>query len=128
MAIGAENALNLQKHLPHLPNPLLIRRHAAGLRRGAVYEKVKKIVEEGKSRSSLTLNGFKKEVEVDGKKHVMKVIDGSAELKKGKSLLRIKITAEVDGATRKCKITYCRHRIDAAEGVAFAGVNAPGGR
>jgi len=105
MAIGAENALNLQKHLPHLSNPLLIRRHAVRLRRGVIYEKVKKIVEEGKSRSYLTLNGFEKEVEVDSKKHVVKVIDGSAELKKGKSPLRIKITAEVDGVTREYNIT-----------------------
>jgi hypothetical protein len=95
---------------------------------GAVYEKAKKIVEEGKSRSSLTLKGFEKEVEVDGKKHVVKVIDGSAELKKGKNLLRIKITAEVDGVTREYKITYGRHRIDAAEGFAYASVNAPGGK
>ncbi len=59
---------------------------------------------------------------------MVKVIDGSAELKKGKNLLRIKITAEIDGVTREYKITYGRHRIDAAEGFALASVNAPGGR
>ncbi len=36
LAMGGENALNLQQHLPHLSNPLLIRRHAVGLRRGDV--------------------------------------------------------------------------------------------
>jgi hypothetical protein len=59
---------------------------------------------------------------------VVKVIDGSAELKKGENLLRVKTTAKVDGITREYKITYGRHRIDAAEGFALAGVNAPGGR
>jgi Fe2+ transport system protein FeoA len=34
-----------------------------------VYEKAKEIVEEGMSRGSLTLKGFEKEVEVDGKKY-----------------------------------------------------------
>jgi len=43
-----------------------------------VYEKAKKIVEEGKARDSLTLKGFVKEVEVDGRRHVVKVIDGGA--------------------------------------------------
>jgi hypothetical protein len=32
-----------------------------------VYEKAQKIIEEGVSRSSLTLKGFEKEVEVDGR-------------------------------------------------------------
>ncbi len=50
-----------------------------------VYEKAKDIVKEGKARGSLTLKGFEKEVEVDGRKHVVKVIDGSAELDVGKS-------------------------------------------
>jgi hypothetical protein len=95
-----------------------------------VYEKVKEIVEEGKARCSLTLKGFEKEVEVDGRRHKVKVIDGEAveEDRDGRKLLRIKITAEVDGVTREYKITYGRHRIDAAEGFAFASDNAPGGR
>jgi hypothetical protein len=59
---------------------------------------------------------------------VVKVIDGSAELKNGENLLRIKITAEVNGVTREYKITYGRHRIDAAVGHAYAMADAPGGR
>jgi hypothetical protein len=35
-------------------------------------------VDEGKARGSLTLKGFEKEVEVDGRRHVVKVIDGGA--------------------------------------------------
>ena len=57
-----------------------------------VYEKAKKIVEEGMLRASLKLEGFEKEVEVEGKKHVVKVISGGAELEErqdGKKLLRI---------------------------------------
>ena len=45
---------------------------------GEVYKKVKQIVDEGKARGSLTLKGFEKEVEVDGRRHVVKVIDGGA--------------------------------------------------
>jgi len=97
-----------------------------------VYEKVKEIIEEGMSRGSLTLKGFEKKVEVEGRKHMVKVIDGSAELKEmqdGKTLLRIRITAEVDGIMREYEITYSRRRADnAALGRALARADAPGGR
>jgi hypothetical protein len=60
-----------------------------------VYEKVREIIEEGRSRGSLTLKGFEKEVEVDGEKYKVKVRDGEAVEKDrgGRKLLRIKITA-----------------------------------
>ena len=96
-----------------------------------VYEKVKKIIEEGMSRRSLTLNGFEKEVEVNGKIHVVKVIDGGAELVKsesGKLLLRIRITAEVDGVRSDYTITYSRYGKNEARGRAYASAKAPGGR
>ena len=97
-----------------------------------VYEKAKKIMEEGKARGSLTLKGFEKEVEVDGRKHVVKVIDGDAEFDKGrdgKKLLRIKITAEVDGVKSEYVITYGRYgAINKAMGFAVARAAAPGGR
>jgi hypothetical protein len=56
------------------------------------------------------LRGFEGRVEVGGKKHVVKVIDGGAfeEGKGGKKLLRIKITAEVDGVRSDYTITYAR--------------------
>jgi Fe2+ transport system protein FeoA len=97
-----------------------------------VYEKVKEITEEGMSRGSLTLKGFEKKVKVEGRKHMVKVINGSAELKKsesGKLLLRIRITAEVDVVRRECTITYGRRGKDnAASGRALARADAPGGR
>jgi hypothetical protein len=92
-----------------------------------VRKKAEEIVEEGKAWGSLTLKDFEKEVEVDGRRHVVKVIDGGAELEKsesGKLLLRIKITAEVDGVKSEYTITYGRHGKDnAAVGRAYAKVD-----
>jgi hypothetical protein len=107
-----------------------------------VYEKASKIIEEGKERGSLTLKGSEKRVEVDGRGHVIKVIDRGAELKmskSGKKLLRIRITAEVgrvegehaivDCVVREYTITYSRRgRNNAAEGYAVARADAPDGR
>jgi hypothetical protein len=97
-----------------------------------VYEKAKKIVDEGKARGSLRLEGFEKEVKVDGEKHKVKVLSGGAEFEKsesGKLLLRIKIAAEMDGVRSEYAITYSRlGRDKAAVGRAYASANAPGGR
>jgi len=97
-----------------------------------VYEKVREIIEEGRSRGSLKLEGFEKKVKVGGREHVVKVIGGGAEFDKsegGKPLLIIRITAEVDGVRREYKITYSRHvRTNKAEGRAAARADAPGGR
>jgi hypothetical protein len=96
-----------------------------------VRKKAEEIVEEGKVRRSLTLKGFEGRVEVGDREHVVKVIDGGAvkEKQNGKTLLRIWITAEVDGVTREYKITYSRSGADnAAVGYAYASANAPGGR
>jgi hypothetical protein len=97
-----------------------------------VYEEVREIIEEGRSRGSLKLEGFEKKVKVGGREHVVKVIGGGAEFDKsegGKPLLIIRITAEVDGVRREYKITYSRHvRTNKAEGRAAARADAPGGR
>jgi hypothetical protein len=97
-----------------------------------VNEKVREIVEEGRARGSLKLEGFEKEVEVDGKTHVVKVVGGGAELEEsqsGKPLLRIRITAEVDGVRRDYTITYSRRGANnAAVGFAVARADVPGGR
>jgi PaRep2b protein. len=97
-----------------------------------VYEKAKEIVEKGKARDSLKLKGFEGRVEVGGREHVVKVIDGGAEIEEsrsGRKLLRIKITAEVDGVRREYVITYGRYGADnAAVGRAYASADAPGGR
>jgi hypothetical protein len=96
-----------------------------------VYEKVREIIDEGKARGSLTLKGFEKEVEVDGRRHVVKIIDGEAveEDRGGKKLLRIKITAEVDGVKSDYAITYGRRgRDNAAVGYAYVRADAPDDR
>ncbi len=106
-----------------------------------VYEKAREIIEEGKAWGSLTLKDFEKEVEVDGKKYKVKVIDGEAveEDRGGRKLLRIKITAEVgrvegehtivNRVVREYTITYGRYGANnEAMGFAVARVDAPGGR
>jgi hypothetical protein len=63
---------------------------------------------------------------------VVKVIDGGAEFdvgRGGRKLLRIRITAEVDGVRREYTITYGRYGSNnAAKGFAYASAKAPGGR
>ncbi len=62
----------------------------------------------------------------------MKVIDGGTEFDVGrgdKELLKVKITAEVDGVLHDYTINYGRYRkINAALGFAYARADAPGGR
>ncbi len=95
-----------------------------------VYRKAEEIVEEGMSRGSLRLKGFEGRVEVGGKEYVVKVIDGGAveEDRGGRKLLRIRITAEVDGVRREYVITYGRYGKNEARGRAYASAEAPGGR
>jgi hypothetical protein len=63
---------------------------------------------------------------------VVKAIDGGAELEEGRSsktLMRIRITAEVDGVRSEYTITFGRYwRKNAAVGFAVARADAPGGR
>jgi len=97
-----------------------------------VYEKVREIIEEGKAMGSLTLKGF--EGVVDGR--LVRVIGGGAEFDKGrnkgtsdKKLLRIKITAEVDGVRNDYVMTYSRRgRDNVTVGYAYARSDASGGR
>jgi hypothetical protein len=94
-----------------------------------VYEKAKKIIEEGKARGSLRLEGFEKKVEIGGKQYVVKVINGDAKIEEsrhGRKLLRIKITAEVDGVRSEYAITYGRYGSNnATKGFAYARGDAP---
>jgi uncharacterized iron-regulated protein len=68
---------------------------------------------------------------VSGREHVVKVIGVGAEFKKsesGKLLLRIKITAEVDGVKSDYIIAYSkRSRDNVTVGYAYAKAVAPGG-
>jgi hypothetical protein len=104
-----------------------------------VRKKVEEIVEKGKARRSQTLKDFKMEVEVNGRRYVVKVIDGEAvkEDRGNRKLLRIEITVEVSyvegehvgRVERKYTIAYSRRgKINAAVGRTYASVNAPGGR
>jgi hypothetical protein len=96
-----------------------------------VRKKAEKIVKEGKERGSLTLKGFEREVEVNGRRYKVKVIDGEAveEDRGGRMLLRIKIKAEIDGVRSDYEMTYSRRKTDnAALGFAVTRADAPGGR
>jgi hypothetical protein len=86
-----------------------------------VLEKVNEIIEEGRSWGSQKLGDIvEKKVEVNGKTYVVKVSGGEAveEKQNGKTLLRIKITAEVgrvegehivDRVVREYTITFGRY-------------------
>jgi len=92
-----------------------------------VHKKAEEVVEGGKARGSLRLEGFEKVV--DGR--LVKVIGGGArsESKSGKTLLRIQITAEVDGVRGDYTMTFSRRGAgNAALGYATARADAPGGR
>jgi hypothetical protein len=95
-----------------------------------VYKKAREIIEKGRAGRYLTLKDFEGRVEVGGREHVVKVIDGGAvkEKQNGKTLLRIWITAEVDGVTREYKITYSREKDNAAVGRTVARADDPDGR
>jgi len=80
-----------------------------------VYRKAVAAVEEGKTRGSITLRGLEEEVRVNGKRRVVRVVEGGAVLEEGrggKKFLRIEITAEVDGARSDYTITYGRYKAD----------------
>jgi hypothetical protein len=67
-------------------------------------------------------------VEVNGRKHVVKVIGGGAELEErqdGRKLLRLTITAEVDGVGHEYEVIYGRY---GRNNTAVARANAPGGK
>ncbi|MFP3252216.1 MAG: hypothetical protein RXO32_10885 [Thermoproteus sp.] len=80
---------------------------------GAVYEKAEEVVGEGRAVGSLRLADVRgAEVEVGGKRHVVTVLGGGAQPERswsGRTLLRIKITAEVDGVRRDYTMTYGRY-------------------
>ena len=92
---------------------------------GAVYEKAEEVVEGGKAVGSLRLAGFEREV--DGR--LVKVLGGGAQPERGKSgrtLLRIKITAEVDGVRNDYEIAFGKY--NNVVGRAVARADAPDGR
>jgi len=98
-----------------------------------VYRKALEVVEEGRARGSLRLADVRgAEVDVGGRGHLVDVLGGGAEFEKswsGRTLLRIKIKAEVDGVRRDYEIAFGRYGKDnAAVGYAAARSDTPGGR
>ena len=69
---------------------------------GDAYRRVKRAVEAGMTRSSLTLTGLEKEV--DGR--MVRVRGGSAWLKDGR--LKIAVEAEVDGVEARCEASFIK--------------------
>jgi len=97
-----------------------------------VRKKAEKIIEEGMSRGSLRLTDVREaEVEVGGRRYMVNVLGGSAKFdvgRSGKKLLKIRITAEVDGVRCDYEIAFGRYVRNKAEGHAYASAKAPGGR
>jgi hypothetical protein len=89
------------------------------------------IVERGRAVGSLrSADVSDAEVFVEGRSHVVSVIGGGAQPERdrsGRTLLRITITAEVDGVRRDYTMAFSRRGSDnAALGYAYAGADAPG--
>jgi len=76
---------------------------AAQAKGGDAYRRVKRAVDAGMTRGSLTLTGLEKEV--DGR--MVRVRGGSAWLWL-KDWLKITITAEVDGVETKCEVSFIK--------------------
>ncbi len=96
----------------------------AGEEGDEVYEKAEEVVDRGREVGSLRLTDIKgAEVLIEGRRHVVTVLGGGAQSERGKSgrtLLRITITAEVDGVGRDYTITFGRYGKDnAAVGFAY---------
>ncbi|MFP3266727.1 MAG: hypothetical protein RXQ56_04610, partial [Thermoproteus sp.] len=91
---------------------------------GAVYEKALEVVRRGREVDSLKLADVKgAEVFVGGKRYVVTVLGGGAQPEEGRggrTLLRIAITAEIDGVRGEYTITFGRYgKINAAVGRAY---------
>jgi transcription initiation factor TFIIIB Brf1 subunit/transcription initiation factor TFIIB len=75
-------------------------------------------VEAGRAVGSMRLTDVRgAEVDVGGRRHVVTVLGGGAEVDRGRSgrtLLRIRITAEVDGVRGEYTMTFSRRRSDNA--------------
>jgi len=96
----------------------------AGEEGDAVHEKAKEIVDRGREVGSLKLTDIKgRGVDVGGKKYVVTVLGGGAQTERGRSgktLLSIKIIAEIDGVRGEYAITFGRYgRNNKAVGYAY---------
>jgi hypothetical protein len=109
---------------------LILRRaeEADGGRCGKVCKKAEEIVKEGRAWGSQTLKKFEMDVEVNGKKYNVKVLGWSTEpeeSQRDKKLLRLKITAEVNGVRSDYTITFSRRSNNRVVGFAYARGDTP---
>jgi hypothetical protein len=98
-----------------------------------VYRKAEEVVRRGREVGSLRLTDIKgAEVLIEGRRHVVTVLGGGAQPERSRgdrTLLRIKVAAEVDGVRDDYTMTYGRYGKDnAAVGRAIARADVPGGR
>ncbi|MFP3349549.1 MAG: PaRep2b protein [Thermoproteus sp.] len=98
-----------------------------------VHEKALEVVRRGREVGSLKLTDIEgREVDVGGRRHVVTVLGGGVQFDKswsGKTLLRITITAEVDGVRGEYIMTFGRRGADnETKGYAYGRADAPGGR
>jgi len=88
-----------------------------------VRKKALEIVDRGREVGSLSLADVRgAKVDVGGKKYVVTVLGGGAEPEEGgsgRTLLRIKITAEIDGVRGEYTITFGRYGKNEAVGRAY---------
>jgi PaRep2b protein. len=92
----------------------------------AAQEKLRKLVEEGAARGVSALTGLRREVEVDGERHVVEIRRAEARIEDGK--LRIRVEAVVDGVAVEREYTFFRDRGNKTSGRVLTQADAPGGR
>jgi len=85
------------------------------------------LVEEGAARGALTLTGLRREVEVEGGRHVVEIRRAEARIdENGK--LRIRVEAVVDGVEMEREYTFFRGKNNRTFGIVSTQADAPGGR
>ena len=89
-------------------------------------EKLEALIEEGAARGALTLTGLRREVEVEGEKHVVEIKRVETRIDRGK--LSIRVEAVVDGVEVEREYTFTRDRDNRTSGLVSTWSAAPGGR
>jgi len=89
--------------------------------------RVEELVEEGSARGVLTLTGLRREVEVEGGRHVVEIRRVEAWIDEG-GRLRIRVEAVVDGVEMEREYTFTRDRDNTTSGLVSTWSAAPGGR
>jgi len=106
-------------------NHLLARAEESGGREAE--EKLKAFIDEGAARGVLTLTGLRREVEVDGERHVVEIRRAEARIDED-GRLRIRVEAVVDGVEMEREYTFFRDKGNRTSGRVSTWTHAPGGR